>query len=111
MKITCSNLSDYDELTYSEFIRVFWIYFLLMSIQENYLENLMACFVLILFSKCFFLMPEWVAQKQGYFYSLWDCGQLSHQKIKQRLWLEAVEALHAPNISPHFQETRVVDDR
>lgn len=72
--MTYCNLSDYGELIYSDFEGVFWVYlyFSLASIQENYLENLMACFVLILFSKCFFLMSDWVAQKEGYFYSLLD---------------------------------------
>lgn len=85
MNMTRCNLSDYDRLTYSEFERVFWVYFFLASIQEKYLENLMACFVLILFSKYFFLMPDWVAQKEGYFYSFLDSKWLCSQKIKQRL--------------------------
>lgn len=58
--MTCCNLSDYSELACSDFERVFqvYLYFSLASTQENYLENLMAFFVLILFSKCFFLMPD-----------------------------------------------------
>lgn len=79
--------------------------------KKNYLENLMACFVLVLFSKYFFLVPDCIAQKEGYFYNLLDSRQLCSQKIKQRLWLEAVEAVHASNIPPQFQETTVVDNR
>lgn len=111
--MTCCNLSDDGELTYSDFERVLWVYlyFSLVSIQENYLENLMALFVLIMFSKCFFLMADWVAQKEGYFYSLLDGRQLCNQKIKQRLKLGAVEATNVPNISLQFQETTVVDNR
>lgn len=111
MNMACCSLSDYDELANSELERVFWVYFFLASIQEDYLENLIACFVLILFSKCFFLMPDCTAQKEGYFYSLLDSRQLCSQKIKQRLWLEAVEAVHASNIPPHFQEMALADNR
>lgn len=107
MKMTCCNLYDRDELTNSELEIVFWVYFIWASIQD-YLENLMAYLVFLVFSKCFFLMPDCIAQKEGYFYSLLDSRWLCSQEIKQRLWLEAVEAFHASNIPPHFQETTVV---